>query len=381
LINIINMSEWIERDAALTLLGVKAQTLYAYVSRGRIEARRESSGTRRSLYRAEDVAKLAARADASRSPVDIAAHTMAWGEASLVTHISTVQHGRLIYRGEDAARFAERASLEDTARLLWEHDGPVEFPVPAAKPANPFEALAALVSQSQPLLGRGSDLLCRDACQAIGRLAASCGVRRGKAPLHERLGDHWGLEAEAREWIRRVLILVADHELNASTFACRVAASTGAPIAASLLAGLAALSGPLHGGATKALALLLNDAGERGAEAAVHMWLNDRSTVPGFGHPLYPNGDIRAASICALFDSDPLMQDLAACVLEATGQLPNVDFALVALTRKIELPVTAPFIFFLLGRSVGWSAHAMEQISEGRLIRPRAQYEGKLPIA
>ena len=130
------MSEWIERDAALTLLGVKAQTLYAYVSRGRIEVRRESGDARRSLYRAEDVAKLASRAEASRKPADIAARSMAWGEASLVTHISTVRHGRLIYRGEDAACFAQRASLEDAARLLWDHDGPVEFPVPAAKPAN-----------------------------------------------------------------------------------------------------------------------------------------------------------------------------------------------------------------------------------------------------
>jgi hypothetical protein len=114
------MTEWIDRTEALALLGVQPQTLYAYVSRGRIEVRRENTGARRSLYRAEDVAQLARRADASRKPSAIAAGSMAWGEASIITHISTVQRGRLIYRGEDAARFSASATLEDTARLLWD---------------------------------------------------------------------------------------------------------------------------------------------------------------------------------------------------------------------------------------------------------------------
>lgn len=368
-----------DRDAALALLGVKAQTLYAYVSRGRIEVRRESGGPKRSLYRAEDVARLVTHADASRRPADIAARSMAWGEASLVTHISTVQHGRLIYRGEDAASFSDRATLEDAARLLWDYGERVDFSGPANCPANPFEAVAALASHSQSTLGRGQDRLCRDASEAIGHLAAGCGVNPGDAPLHERLGVHWGLSAEPREWVRRALVLVADHELNASTFACRVAASTGAPLAASLLAGLAALSGPRHGGATKALTALLKDAVEGDAQTVVQSWLDGRGQVPGFGHPLYPNGDIRAGSLIAQFDCDRLMQDVVACVRETTGERPNIDFALVALARAAGLPDTAPFTLFLLGRSVGWAAHAMEQVREGSLIRPRARYEGKLP--
>lgn len=371
------MDEWIERDAALALLGVKAQTLYAYVSRGKIEVRRGEQGTRRNLYRAEDVARLASHADASRKPIDIAARSMAWGEASLVTRISTVRHGRLIYRGEDAVHYATHATLEDTARLLWACDGPLDFLVPALSPANPFEALASLAAQGQPALGRGQERLRRDTCEAIAHLAASCGLRQGTAPLHEGLAEHWELNSVARDCIRQALVLMADHELNASTFACRVAASTGAPVAASLLAGLCALSGPRHGGSAKALALLVSDAEERGAEPALLAWLDGHGPLPGFGHPLYPNGDIRATALCALLGTDPVMSALASCAMAITGLHPNIDFALVALTRKADLPPTAPFALFLLGRSLGWAAHAMEQVSEGRLIRPRAHYDGQ----
>jgi hypothetical protein len=162
LIKLINMNEWIDRAEALALLGVKPQTLYAYVSRGRIEVRRETTGARRSLYRAEDVAQLARRAGASRKPALIAAESMAWGEASIVTHISTVQHGRLIYRGEDAASFSATASLENAARLLWNSEDEIDFPVPATRHANPFPALAGLVTQCQASIGRGRERLCRD---------------------------------------------------------------------------------------------------------------------------------------------------------------------------------------------------------------------------
>jgi citrate synthase len=195
------------------------------------------------------------------------------------------------------------------------------------------------------------------------------------------LASFWSLDSGDTGRVRRALVLVADHELNASTFAARVAASTGAPIAACLLAGLSALSGPRHGSATAALTRLLDDAGREGAEAATRAWLDRHGAVPGFGHPLYPNGDIRAAALSDGPKLDPLMRELADRVREATDHLPNLDFALVALARKAGLPADAPFTLFLLGRSVGWAAHAMEQALEGRLIRPRARYEGVLPLA
>jgi citrate synthase len=151
--------------------------------------------------------------------------------------------------------------------------------------------------------------------------------------------------------------------------------------AACLLAGLSALSGPRHGGATAALTRMLDDAGREGAEATMRAWLDRIGAVPGFGHPLYPNGDIRAIALGDAHKPDALVQELAEHVRKATGQLPNIDLGLVALARSAGLPADAPFTIFLLGRSVGWAAHAMEQALEGGLIRPRARYEGALPQA
>ena len=373
------MKEWIDRAEALALLGVKPQTLYAYVSRGQIEVRRETSGPRRSLYRADDVTQLARRAEGSRKPSAIAAGSMAWGEASIVTQISTVQRGRLIYRGEDAVRWCEAASLEATARLLWNCESGVEIPVPQHPASSPLEALARLAAESQPSMGRGTERLCRDSCEAIGHLAAGCGVVPGAAPLHEGLAAAWSLGQDGADLLRRVLVLVADHELNASTFATRVAASTGAPIAACLLAGLSALSGPRHAGATVALRSLLDAAARDGAEATVQSWLDRNLSIPGFGHPLYPHGDVRLQGLGERLRPDAEMQALAAQVRAATGELPTIDFGLVAVARAASLPADAPFTLFMLGRSVGWAAHAMEQARDARLIRPRARYEGVLP--
>ncbi|PWR23433.1 citrate synthase [Zavarzinia compransoris] len=373
------MDEWIDRAEALALLNVKAQTLYAYVSRGLIQVRPDPAHVRRSLYRAEDVAALGRRRTRSRKPAAIAAGSMAWGEPSITTSLSTVQHGRLIYRGQDAARLGDGASLEQVAALLWDIAAePVFIPAPGAGPPGPpFAALAALVPDSRSSAGRGADRLARDAQAAIGALAAACGLGDGPVPLHRRLAAHWRIGGDGADLLRRALVLLADHELNASTFAARVAASTGAPLAACLLAGLCALSGPRHGGAAGALARLLAEAERTGAAAAVDGWLDRHGgTLPGFGHPLYPGGDIRAHSLLARLEPDAPPARLAAAVLAATGQRPNIDYALMVLARTLALPEDAPFVLFLLGRSVGWAAHAMEQAKDHAIIRPRAVYAG-----
>src|SRR5579859_424978 len=119
------MSDWIDRATALATLGVRAQTLYAYVSRGRIGARPDPGDPRRSLYRAADIAALRGRR--SRRSQDIAASALSWGEPSIATAISTVRDGRLVYRGHDAADLAMTATLEDVARLLWQASDEVAF--------------------------------------------------------------------------------------------------------------------------------------------------------------------------------------------------------------------------------------------------------------
>ncbi|WP_201451969.1 citrate synthase [Rhodovarius lipocyclicus] len=365
MIKTINMPEWIDRETVLTRLGVKPQTLYAYVSRGRIDMRPDPADPRRSLYRAEDVAALATRRARGRRPAAIAESLMAWGEPSVPTAISTVHHGTLYYRGRNLA--ALDSTAEAVAALLWQAPRPVTFA--PGTPGDPFQTLAGMIPLSQPMLGRSPDRLREDAAQVVGRLAP------GDGPLHQRLARGWGAE-DAADRIRQALVAMADHDLNASTFATRVAASTGASLAASLLAGLCTLSGPRHGGACPALVALLGDAARDGAGAAVRAWLNRDALLPGFGHPLYPHGDQRAAIMLQGLVPDPAMAALRDQVAADTGLLPNCDFALVAVARAFGLPPEAPFTLFMLGRTMGWCAHAMEQVLKGGLIRPRGRYVG-----
>lgn len=374
------MSQWIDRATALKALGVRPQTLYAYVSRGRIGMRPDPADSRRSLYRAEDIAALTSRRARGRRPAAIAASAIAWGEPIIETAISTAHHGRLIYRGADAVALARQDTLEQVAQRLWQHDGPVSFAAADADDEGPFVAMARLAASSQPTVGRTAERLREDAERAIGRLAIALGAQAGEGPLHRRLAGGWSAEPAAVEPIRRALVLMADHELNASTFAVRVAASTGASLAASLLAGLGALSGPYHGGAGAAVIALVEEARRLTPGEAVRAHLLRGQPLPGFGHQLYPDGDPRALALLDGLPADGLMTELRAAAAEASGAAPNIDFALAALTRAAHLPADAPFRLFAAGRSVGWAAHAIEQATTGQLIRPRARYRGPLPV-
>ena len=376
------MTEWLTREEALARLNVRPQTLYAYVSRGRIGMQPDQADPRRSQYRADDIAALATRRARGRSPQAIAESAIAWGEPAISTSISTVLHGRLVYRGRDAVALSATATLEETAALLWAAETAVSFasltiaPVRQAGTPTAFARLSALAAEGWPSLGRGSAMLQQDGASATSALATALGAVPGREPVHERLARGWSVDAVGAEMIRKALVLLADHELNASTFAARVAASTGAPVAACLLAGLATLSGPRHGGAGAAAIALVEDAARLGPDEAIARWLAHDRPLPGFGHPLYPEGDPRADGLFSDFKIDDGLLQLRDAVLAATGLHPNVDFALAALTLGLKLPADAPFRLFALGRSVGWTAHAIEQVTSNRLIRPRARYDG-----
>ncbi|MDX8465830.1 citrate/2-methylcitrate synthase [Mesorhizobium sp. VK23B] len=378
------MSEWLTREEALARLNVRPQTLYAYVSRGRIGMRPDGADPRRSQYRADDIAALATRRARGRSPQAIAESAIAWGEPAITTAISTVLHGRLVYRGKDAGALAATATLEETAGLLWASRSRVSFasltPSAVRQSGTPtaFARLSALAAEGWPSLGRRPAMLQQDGAAATSVLATSLGAIPGSEPVHERLAQGWSVDAAGADLIRRALMLLADHELNASTFAARVAASTGAPIAACLLAGLATLTGPRHGGAGAAAIALIEDAERLGPDEAVARWLAHDRPLPAFGHQLYPEGDPRAEALFSEFKIDVGLLRLRDAVLAATGLHPNIDFALAALTRGLRLPADAPFRLFALGRSVGWTAHAVEQVTSNRPIRPRARYDGPI---
>jgi len=206
-------------------------------------------------------------------------------------------------------------------------------------------------------------------------------------PVHEQLAAAWTVPADRVPLTRAALVLSADHEFNASTFAARVVASTGANLHGSVIGGLAAINGPRHGGLTRRVAALFDSLK---AEADLEATLRQRllhQELPGFGHPLYPDGDVRAATLFELLRETvanapelAFAERLAEAGEHLTGRKPNLDFATVTLERVLGLPQDSALAMFLLGRTVGWIAHAIEQ-SDGSLIRPRARYTGPRPTA
>jgi citrate synthase len=158
-----------------------------------------------------------------------------------------------------------------------------------------------------------------------------------------------------------------------------VATSTGASLSAACLAGIATLSDPRHGGATEAVRRFAAEAAEMGPREAIAGRLTDDRALPGFGHPLYPDGDARAAALLGRFEQTPELARLEEAVQAVTGLAPNIDFALIAACETLRLPRDAPFALFSVARCAGWIAHAIEQGQADSLIRPRARYVGPEP--
>jgi citrate synthase len=382
----------IDAATATKTLGVSRNTLYAYVSRGLVRSTEHPSLPKASLYVAADVQALVARKTKMRRPRAAAATALDFGLPVLKTKLTHFEDDRLYYRSEDAIAFSRRATLEDAARLLWQAGEADPFQGVVFDPAKvpgwsevasryaPQRAtdrasmlLPLLTAHEAPSAGKAGLQAFGAAARLVLAIAAAAGGIKGAvaSPIHRAIAQAWG-KPKASEAIRRALVLIADHELNASTFAVRVVASTGARHTHCVLAGIAALSGPLHGAATRAFFTSIARVSD--AQDAVATKLQHGELLPGFGHFLYREGDPRAAELLEQIKLDPI----AAAVLSAGramgGVEPNVDFALVALERSFELPQGAALALFAIGRSVGWLAHVFEQRASGRLIRPRAEF-------
>ncbi|MBY3596793.1 citrate synthase [Rhizobium bangladeshense] len=374
---------WLTAEEALKALKTKPQTLYANVSRGRIRAKPDPADPRRSLYHATDVQRLAVRHAGRRKAETVAAGTIRWGDPVLSSAISTIAGGRLFYRGHDVADLAETATLEQTAALLW-NGAEMPASTAAARHAPPslqaaFLALAGRVTSDLPTLGRSPAALRREAHGILATIADALAPGASDRPLHLRLAASWQRPG-AGDCLRRALVLLADHELNASAFAARVTASSGAALSAAVLSGLATLTGPLHGAAWQSVDALIEAACTLGPGQAIRRTLAQGNRLSAFGHPLYPDGDFRALALLSQFSLPPQFAEVRDRGEEIVGEKVNIDFALAAMTSAFDLPREAPIIIFSLARCTGWLAHAMEQIESGELIRPRARYTGPAPL-
>ena len=381
------LGSWLSAEEAQQRLKVKPQTLYAYVSRGLIAARTDLDAPRRHLYAAADIERLALRSQQGRGVV--ARETASASAPILASGLSTISEGRLYYCGRDVIALAERATLEDCARLLWKSDEVDPFgglgpslrlsSGPDAR-TRAYMLLAQRAAEDPTTAGRPAISLLNDSASLMMDLADAVGGAKKSGPLHRRLASAWRVEGDRVDLIRICLVLSADHDIAAPSYAARVVASTGAPLSACVLAALAAQSGPKpNGGVAQAAGFLAECARDPDPKGAVRRRFNQSAAIPGFGHPLYPLGDPRARFILERLPPTKDVQDIAASGEEACGLAPNLDFALAAAARTLKLPMETAFSLFVLGRSVGWVAHTLEQNAQNRPIEPRTHYIGPPP--
>lgn len=378
-------------------LGVSPATLYAYVSRGLI--RSEPMGdSRAKRYRADDVRGLKNR----RAPPGTKGT-----EAELPvldSSICTITDEGPIYRGVHAVALAQSGTLEQTATLLWDANGADPFaaddlPVvseamrmvlAAAKHEAPIPraiSVLALASDADPRAFNRS----REGRAQIGarimRLvtAAILNTEPSAAPIHKQVAEAWTPgNKTAEDLFRRVLVLLADHELNASTYTLRCAASTGLNLYDATIAGLVALKGPKHGGAGPLAAHMVAALAEGDIAENIRQRVALGERIPGFGHWIYKRvGDPRADDILAALvragADNRLAVEAPALIAEATGLYPNVDFALAVMMRMLGLSIGHEMALFAISRTAGWIAHGIEQLRSETMIRPRARYVGPAP--
>jgi citrate synthase len=372
-------------------LGIKLDTLYAYVSRGRLRSV-SVPGSRERRYRSEDVEALLGGRGAERLPRVTDAEALM---PVIGSSICLIENGHLYYRGEDAIGLSGVATLEEVAALLWRveegfglaQETGSKGPIPEIAASGLVERcqirLAALADRDLPALDLTRSGVIRTGSRLLHELTACVApAPPSPEPIHRRLAAAWGVGEVGADLLRRCLVLIADHELNASTFVARCVASTGATPYAVVGAALSALSGRRHGGETaRAEALFLELARGEDPMTVMAGRLARDERLPGFGQFLYPAGDPRAAALlAALARAVPAayasIEAATAAGFRLSGLHPNVDFALAAAATGLQLPRSAALGLFIIGRTVGWIAHAIEQYESGTLIRPRARYVG-----
>ena len=391
---------YLSAQEAAAELAISPATLYAYVSRGLIRSE-PSPDSRSHRYRAEDIRGLKERRVPSPEPRGLRSFDA--DLPVLDSAICTITEDGPIYRGVNCVDLAEKDTLEHTATLLWDVTGVDPFSAEncphvsdemraiaeAARRAAPIDraiAVLALAASADP----GAFTRAADGRAMVGSrilrlvVATMLNVAPSAEPLHLLIARVWAPDNKpAADLIRRALVLLADHELNASTFTVRCAASTGLNLYDAVIAGLAALKGPKHGGAGVLASRLVRTLVDNDVAPVIRERVALGERFAGFGHGVYKLGDPRAQSLLDALTragaARKFTKEVPERIAEATGEFVNIDYALAVLVHALRLPAGSELALFAMARTVGWIAHASEQLQHGKLIRPRARYVGPAP--
>jgi citrate synthase len=400
------VTEWIGTAEAARRLGVKQATLYSYVSRGVLRRRTGDDG-RSSLFDAGEVEVLARRGR-PRLPGP--------GELVIESGLTEITGDRAFYRGHDITALAARHDLEDVAWLLWTGalaDGghaPWQAPEGALRAARaaqaalpegtlPLERLQVIVpalAAADPMrlhldppavIAAGQVIMAGMVDCLPGGQGSTGTPDESEASLTARLWRRLcpgRSGTELRDVLRAALVLLADHELAASTLAARVAASVRADPYAVVATGLGALGGALHGGASLGVETMLGAAASPAdVPRVVGSVLRRGERIPGFGHFVYRSGDPRAVfllgEVRAAAPGSPRLEvadALAAEVARRGLPRPNIDFAMGVLASVSGMVGGAGEAVFAVARTAGWLGHALEEYARRTPLRPRARYTG-----
>jgi citrate synthase len=406
----MSQGRYLTAQEAAAELSISLPTLYTYVSRGLIRSEAVSGDKRNRRYRVEDVQKLKDRQVQRRDPAKVVETALHWGAPVLDSAITLLADDRLYYRGYNVLELATHYTVEQVAGLIWTgelgadttnlFDPNIRALPPRCQAVYPHLPQPTIVETFQALLplAAADDLAAYDlrpagVAQTGGRiltlLTTIAAEGQSAGSISHRLQQGWTPDqSQAVDLINAALILCADHELNVSSFTARCVASAGATPYQVALAGLAALQGAKHGRMTERVEAFWREAGTpAGVRSALANYLKRGDAIPGFGHPLYPEGDPRGRLLLQLttaaYPQAPatvLAKAMVSEAFELIGEYPTIDFGLVTLAQVLSLPPGGAITLFALGRTIGWIGHAIEQYQLDRMIRPRAQYVGRQPV-
>lgn len=410
--------DYVSAQDAVRLLDVRMQTLYAYVSRGWVRSIAQP-GRKERLYARADIDKVQARSLARSGHGAVAASAMHWGEPIIPTAITQITAEGPLYRGQLATQLARSGiSFEEAAELLWsgvlgtpgqrwpryaQNERLRTFAASIAAPASNdqlMELFPMFMMQlgllRQNAAGQPDIRETSGAARELIQTMAGCfgyasprraffQLRKGQSIAEGVLGALELADSSAnQEVINAALVVLADHELSPSAFAARIAASSGATLHSCLAAAACTNSGEQIGRAYSRVEQFLGGASTRNTLLRHAGNLHARSlAVPGFGHPLYPQGDPRARLLLDLVRQRAarnkrldVIERFIADVHAQLGLFPRQELALVVLGIAMGLPRNTAGALFTLARTAGWVAHVREQRLAGTFIRPRAKFVG-----